>query len=91
MADDMIDLNNAVIWLHLNNTVKITHAKVQPLVISWLGAGTRTLPRRGHLPRCRGFCFTTSGKCDSAPCGLPAGPQQASEADLSRVMNQTTS
>lgn len=55
MVDDMVDLNNAVIWLHLNNAVKTTHTKVQGLVISWLGAGTRTLPRRGHLPRCRGL------------------------------------
>lgn len=88
----MVDLNNAVLWLHLNNAVKIYTCKSSG--VGYLLAWSRDKDPSGGGPPLEmqgAACFTTFGKCDSAPLGLPAGPQQASEADPSRVMNQTTS
>lgn len=88
----MVDLNNAVLWLHLNNAVKIYTCKSSG--VGYLLAWSRDKDPSGGGPPLEmqgAACFTTFGKCDLAPLGLPAGPQQASEADPSRVMNQTTS
>ena len=92
MVHDMVDLNNAVIWLHLNNAVKIYTRKSSGVGYQLAWSRDKDPSWVRPLLQMQGAaCFTTFGKCDSAPRGLPAGPQQASEADPSRVMNQTTS